>query len=432
MQFRDHPGVQGKRDAYPFDPRLLKIEPSFNVRDLDATDEREDLDELKESIRANGVRTPLEVRLVDEDVFVTAGHRRHKVVMELIAEGEPIKAIPVIPEPKNTTAEDRVINLVISNSGKPLKPLEVAEVVRRLVAFGWEKQNIAKRLGKSASAVSGYLDMIAMPEPVKEQVRENAISATEAARLVKGLAKGVDPAEAAALIKANKEENKRLGVGVKSGHKVTAKTLKRDRPKAPVAPKEEPKPDQLSDEEKATRAQALANAQQRETDAAIFDEQNPGAAAIQLNDPYLTEMLNRERATASDLPSGLPATPESPATFTPLCDETLPADRGLTMDEVNAEIARIAREANAPAPPVQVYSRASTIDALLLSFIGANLAELAAMHDRLNREHDEALANDTHRVAQLHLIHAADAIGSLRFPDEWEGAKGNAELAAVA
>lgn len=241
MQFRDHPGVQGKRDAYPFDPRLLKIEPSYNVRDLDAPDEREDLKELKESIRANGVRVPLEVRLVDDDVFIIAGHRRHKAVMELIGEGEPIKAVPVIPEPKNTSPEDRIINLVVSNSGKPLKPLEVAEVVRRLVAFGWEKQQIAARLGKSASAISGYLDMIAMPEPVKEQVRENVISATEAAKVVKNLPKGTDPTFAAKLIDDNKAENKRLGVGAKREHKVTAATLRRDRPKpeaAPTMPKE--------------------------------------------------------------------------------------------------------------------------------------------------------------------------------------------------
>src|ERR1044072_748044 len=160
MQFRDHPGVQGKRDAYPFDPRLLKIDASYNVRDLDAADERADLDELKESIRANGVRVPLEVRLVDEDVFVVAGHRRHKAVMELIAEGEEIKAVPVMPEPKHTSDVDRIINLVVSNSGKPLKPLEVAEVVRRLGAFGWANGQIAKRLGwEATSAVPKNLDL---------------------------------------------------------------------------------------------------------------------------------------------------------------------------------------------------------------------------------------------------------------------------------
>lgn len=239
MQFRDHPGVQGKRDAYPFDPRLLKIEEGYNPRNLDAADERDDLEELKESIRSNGVRVPLEVRLIDEDVYVVSGHRRHRAVMELISEGEEIKAIPVMPEPKHTSEVDRILNLVVSNSGKPLKPLEVAEVVRRLVAFGWEKQQIAKRLGwKSAASVTQHLELIALPEPVKDQVRDGAISSTEAAKVVKGLPKGTDPKLAADLIAANQEENKRLGVGKRNGNKVTAKTLNRDKPKAPEPKKE--------------------------------------------------------------------------------------------------------------------------------------------------------------------------------------------------
>lgn len=293
MQFRDHPGVQGKRDAYPFDPRLLKIEPSFNVRDLDAADEREDLDELKQSIRENGVRVPLEVRLVDEDVFVTAGHRRHKVVMELIAEGEPIKAVPVIPEPKNTTAEDRIINLVISNSGKPLKPLEVAEVVRRLEVYGWNHVQIAKRLGwKSTASVTKHLDLIKMPEPVKEHVREGDISASEAAKLVKNLPKGTDPAEAARLIAENKAENKRLGVGAKRDHKVTAKTLQRDKPK-PAAP------DVITDEEKAARASALAYAKERAAALAA-----PSMAQVHETIAQITNGHAQTHEAVIPLPSG--------------------------------------------------------------------------------------------------------------------------------
>ena len=51
MQLREHEGVKGKRDAYPFDPRQLKIIPGYNIRDLDSPDERPELDELKASIK---------------------------------------------------------------------------------------------------------------------------------------------------------------------------------------------------------------------------------------------------------------------------------------------------------------------------------------------------------------------------------------------
>lgn len=223
MELRNHPGVHGKRDYYPFDPRLLKVDPQFNVRDLSTPEAIEKLAELKESIRANGVKVPLEIRFTGEDVYIVSGHRRHRAVMDLIEEGEPIETVLVISEPKGTNEADRVLNLVTSNSGEPLKPLEVAEVVRRLVAFGWEHLRIARRMGwKSAASVNQYLDMLAMPEGVKEHVRKGEVSATLARKIVKES----DSEETAEdRIKANLEENKRIKKGLQ---KVTPKSLKRD------------------------------------------------------------------------------------------------------------------------------------------------------------------------------------------------------------
>jgi ParB/RepB/Spo0J family partition protein len=367
MQFRDHPGVQGKRDAYPFDPRLLKIDAGYNVRDLEAPDERDDLNELKESIRTNGVRVPLEVRLIDENVFVVSGHRRHKAVMELIAEGEEIKAVPVMPEPKHTSEVDRILNLVVSNSGKPLKPLEIAEVVRRLIAFGWEKQQIAKRLGwKSPSTVTQHLDMLALPEGVKEQVRENVISATEATKVLKNLPAGTDPAFASDLIKSNQEENKKLGVGAKNNHKVTAKTLKRDASKTPSPAKVEAPHPQL--QETAAREAPRTN----------------------------LSAFGRELANAG-----------------------------------KEECERLAREV---APPISQSSPFANIriEAMLSTFLAADVILLADRYARLVSQLETAKAEDKATPTQEQLCVAANVIGALRFPDEWEQAKANTELAAVA
>jgi ParB-like chromosome segregation protein Spo0J len=241
MQFRDHPAVGGKRDFYPVDPRALKVDSSYNVRDMDAADTREHVAELKGLIRESGVRTPLEVRLDGDAIFVVAGHCRLAAVMELIAEGIEIKSVPCVPEPKGTSVEERTLNLHLSNNGKPLSALEKAKIVKRLHDFGWEPAEIARRMNwKSVASVTQALEAGAMPEPVKQQVRDGAISATEAAKLVKNLAPGTDPVRAAELIKANQEENKRLGVGKRNNHKATNKTLRRDRikpqPKAPEPP----------------------------------------------------------------------------------------------------------------------------------------------------------------------------------------------------
>lgn len=388
MQFRDHPGVQGKRDAYPFDPRLLKVDSGYNVRDLDAADERDDLNELKESIRSNGVRVPLEVRLVDEEVFIVAGHRRHKAVMELIGEGEEIKSVPVMPEPKHTSEVDRILNLVISNSGKPLKPLEIAEVVRRLVAFGWDKAQIAKRIGwKSHASVTQHLELLALPEPVKEQVREGDISATEAAKVVRNLPAGTDPKFAAELIAANKEENKRLGVGKRTSHKVTAKTLKRDKPKDSEPPKAEPQ---------------------------TF------VAEVEISDETRTAIEAAAKATMESLASVLPAPQENEAATT-----EVPAEPPRPMETVLTEIAAIT--------PPPAHGRALTpIENILFDFLSADLVQLAVMHAKLVREQEDGASTQTDTPEQWHLRCIADHVGHARFPDDWEGAKANSELAQVA
>jgi ParB/RepB/Spo0J family partition protein len=390
MQFREHPGVMGKRDAYPFDPRLLKIEPGYNVRNLDSTDDA-DL-ELKESIRANGVRVPLEVRLVDEDVFVVAGHRRYKMTMELIAEGEEIKSIPVMPEPKHTTEIDRIINLVISNSGKPLKPLEVAEVVRRLVVFGWDHHAIAKRLGwKSSGSVKQHLDLIAMPEPVKQIVRDDGASATTAAKAMKD-AKN-DPEFAAQLLRDAAEEQKRLGKKGRATPKSVTAAGERAKPKPLAEPKPTPQPE-----------------------------------------------------APAPLASGLPATTET---------ERSPVTGVKTYAQLQDEIAKIAGtttvpiEATAPCIVIGVdtaseldrhietafvsYPRPiSQVEHLLLGFMNADAANLAGQYAQLVKEFEEARSYAQHTDAQEQLCVAADAIGSLRFPEDWENAKATTELAQVA
>lgn len=219
MRLREHPGVKGKRDFYPFDPRLLKVDPDYNVRDLTTKDARVKLDELKEQIRHAGVRTPLEVRMQGDDLYIVAGHRRHWAVMELIAEGVEIESIPVIHEPLGTNDAERAINLVLSNSGEPLTPLELARVVKRLADFGWDESQIAKRIGwKSKASVRQHLDMLALPEEVQQAVKRGEVSATMARRL-----EAENPGKAAQLIKEAADEQKRLGKAGRATPKAVSK-----------------------------------------------------------------------------------------------------------------------------------------------------------------------------------------------------------------
>jgi len=185
-KLRDHTGIVARGEAFRVDPRVLKIDPGFNVRDLDAPTARDSLDELKASIRAEGVQVALEIRMVGDDLFVTSGHRRHKVVMELISEGVEIASIPAIAEPKAVDEADRVARLVTLNAGLPLSPLEKAEVVRRLMGFGWDRAKIAQRLGfKTEASVANYELLLAAPVEVKQAVRSGELSASNAVTMVR-------------------------------------------------------------------------------------------------------------------------------------------------------------------------------------------------------------------------------------------------------
>lgn len=186
MQFRDHSAVKGKRDSYPVDPRALKIDPAYNVRDMKDPETISHVRWLADSIKENGVKVPLEVRLDGEDIFVVAGHCRHAGTMLAISEGAEIETVMVIPEPKGTNEVERTLNLVTSNSGKALSPLAIAEVVRRLLAFGWNNEAIAKRLGwKSVATVENSIALMGAAPEVKEMVRSGAVSASTASKVVK-------------------------------------------------------------------------------------------------------------------------------------------------------------------------------------------------------------------------------------------------------
>jgi hypothetical protein len=394
--FRTLPAIlPGKGEVFMADPRLLLVDSDYNCRDMTSADTLAHIDWLAESIETSGFNPemPLTVRRRDHDAIVVRGHCRLAAIMKLIAKGVEFPAVPVMQIAAGTSDVDLIFDQESSNYGLRLDPLARARLVLKARRMGVSDEEIAKRMHwKTVDSVRKHLEMLeVLPEQVKQQVSAGDIAATEAVKVVKNLPAGTDPALAAKLIAENKEENRRLGVGAKRDHKVTAKTLRRDRPKV------EPKPNALSDDEKKARAQALRDAQDREAsdaqDRAIFNEQNPGTESV------------------VDHPEPSPA-----------------AAPGASMAVVLDKIATI----TAP-KPVRPNS-SSRIDELLLEFIShdTDVNALASMHARLNREHDDALAADNHTVAQLHLIHAADAIGSLRFPDEWENAKGAAELQQVA
>jgi len=186
MKLREHGAIVSKFDAFRVDPRSLEVEPGFNIRNLDSSDAREALDLLKASIKVDGVQVALEVRLVDDRLVIVSGHRRHRAVMELIAEGNDIATVPAVAEPRLINDAERTLRQITLNSGEPLSPLDKAEGIRRLLNFGWSREKIQAKLGyKSVQTISNYELLLSAPAVVHEAVSAGEISASEATAMVR-------------------------------------------------------------------------------------------------------------------------------------------------------------------------------------------------------------------------------------------------------
>lgn len=174
-----------KTDLLNIDPRAVMFDHAENPRS-----DYGDLETLKASIKENGVRTAIKVKSNGKDSLgqpiykLIHGFRRLTAVMELINEGNDIARIPAVAVAKGYTESDAIIDHFTENSGKALNALEQAEVFDRLLKFGWEQAEIARKCAVSPSYVSQLLKLAIAPKSIKETVRKNQISATLVVKLL--------------------------------------------------------------------------------------------------------------------------------------------------------------------------------------------------------------------------------------------------------
>ena len=172
-------------DMFRMDPMRIETVEGFNVRG-ETPALAAHLLWLKESIRQNGVQTPLTIRLEGEKVLLVDGHTRLRAVKELISEGvEFPTGVPCVPEGRNTTHEARTLRLLTANNGLPLSALEKAEVFHRLMTMGLSVAMIATQSGYTTKQVQNLLTLEDAPDEVREAVRDGQVSATEAIKTVR-------------------------------------------------------------------------------------------------------------------------------------------------------------------------------------------------------------------------------------------------------
>jgi len=149
----------------PFQPRL-----DFSEQDLA---------ELTESIRTQGVLQPLLVRKDDPGYELIAGERRLRA-----ARRAGLARVPVIVK---QVGDDKLLemSLVENIQRENLNPIEEADAYHRLITqLNLTQDQAAARVGKSRSAVANFIRLRQLPDPIKASIIEGALSMGHARALL--------------------------------------------------------------------------------------------------------------------------------------------------------------------------------------------------------------------------------------------------------
>ena len=139
----------------------------------------ESIASLAESIERDGLLSPPMVRPCPGGYELIAGERRLRALKRLGA--VTVDALVV----EATDSEAAVLSLVENLQREELHYLDEAEAcLRRVKQHGLTQREIAERLGRSQSAVANLLRLLALPDAVRDALRESALGERHARALL--------------------------------------------------------------------------------------------------------------------------------------------------------------------------------------------------------------------------------------------------------
>jgi ParB family chromosome partitioning protein len=161
----------------PFELDLDVIVPNPRQPRLQIDEQR--LEELTQSIRANGVIQPILVRLAGERYEIVAGERRWRA-----AQRAGLLKVPVVVR---DVPDSRMLQIaLIENIQRDdLNPVEEAQAYRRLTDdHQMSQEAIAAAVGKDRATVANYMRLLRLPVEVRNELASGALSMGHARALV--------------------------------------------------------------------------------------------------------------------------------------------------------------------------------------------------------------------------------------------------------
>lgn len=142
----------------------------------------EDLKELSDSIRENGIIQPLIVKISDSGNYeLIAGERRLRA--------SKLVGLDTVPVVIHDVEDDNILlelALIENIQRTDLNPIEEAEAYNKLIEkFGYTQEQTAKRVGKKRSTVTNILRLLNLPPFIQEDVTSGLLSEGHARTLLR-------------------------------------------------------------------------------------------------------------------------------------------------------------------------------------------------------------------------------------------------------
>lgn len=138
------------------------------------------LEELAVSIQAQGIIQPVVVREIGlGDYELIAGERRWRAARKA--------GLQEVPAVIKTVADEAALAMALIENiqRQELDPIEEAQGIKRLInEFGLTHETAADAVGRSRSAVSNLLRLLALPEPVQQQLHQGQLEMGHARALL--------------------------------------------------------------------------------------------------------------------------------------------------------------------------------------------------------------------------------------------------------
>jgi ParB family chromosome partitioning protein len=132
----------------------------------------ENLDELAQSIKANGIVQPIVVRRKGAGYQIVAGERRWRA-----AQRAGLRKVPAVVK---DVSDEKLLELALVENiqRQELNPIEEAKAFKNLInTIGLTQEMVAERVGKNRTVITTSLRLLKLPDEIQKLIEEEKISA---------------------------------------------------------------------------------------------------------------------------------------------------------------------------------------------------------------------------------------------------------------